>query len=133
MANNNTNNKQSGSGKKIALIFLLVLIVTLGITYVIFNISSGQGTQAGVLIKFEQTGVVMKTYEGELNIGGMNTVPNTAQANEAWRFSVRDEETAKKLMQLTGRKVSLHYSKIIKSLPWQGQTNVFVDGAEVIP
>lgn len=132
MANDN-NNKQGSSGKKVALIFVLTLIVFLGVTYFIFNIPSGQGTQAGVLIKFEQTGIAIKTYEGELNIGGMNTVPNTAQANEAWRFSVRDEATAKQLMQLTGRKVSLHYSKIIKSLPWQGQTNVFVDGAEVIP
>ena len=132
MANESTNVKKGTSGKKVALIFFLVLIVTLGITYAIFSIPSGKGTQAGVLIKLEQTGVVMKTYEGELNIGGMNTVPNTAQANEVWHFSVRDEATANELMKLTGRKVSLHYTKILKSLPWQGQTNIFVDGADVI-
>ena len=132
MADNATT-KKSNPLKKIALIFLLTLIVMIGVAYAIFNIKSSEGTQAGVLIRFAQKGVVIKTYEGELNIGGMNTVPNTAQQNETWAFSVRDKATAEKLMQMTGRKVSLHYSEVVKSMPWQGQTDVFVDGAEIIP
>lgn len=119
--------------KKIVIIFLLTLIVALGVAYAISNIKSSEGTQAGVLIRFAQKGVVIKTYEGELNIGGMNTVPNTAQANQIWSFSVRDKATADKLMQMAGRKVSLHYGEVVNSMPWQGQTNYFVDGAEVIP
>ncbi len=125
--------KRSNPVPKIILIILLAGILIMGIWYAISNVKSSEGTRAGVLIKFSQKGVIIKTYEGELNIGGMNTVPNTAQANQIWEFSVRDKATADKLMQMAGRKVSLHYSEVVNSMPWQGQTNYFVDGAEVIP
>ena len=131
MADNTT--KQSNPFKKIVLIFVLTAIVAVAAWFLISNIKSSEGTQAGVLIRFAQKGVAIKTYEGELNIGGMNTVPSTAQTNQIWAFSVRDKATADKLMQMTGRKVSLHYSEVINSMPWQGQTDFFVDGAEVIP
>lgn len=133
MANDNSNNKQGGTVKKIVLIFILLVIVGLGAWYGISNWERGNEAKAGVLIQFGQRGLAIKTYEGQLNIGGMNTVPSTAQANQIWNFSVRDKAVAEQLMGMTGRKVSLHYIEVVNSMPWQGQTNYFVDKVELLP
>ncbi len=122
----------SNTGRKILLIILSVLIIGTGITFFVCNYTYSEGSRAGVVIKFSKRGYVLKTYEGELNMGGMGNIPNTAQMNMMWSFSVRDQVTADKLMTLEGRKVSLHYKEIIKNMPWQGETSYFVDGVEEI-
>jgi len=123
---------KKSSGKKWLLILLLIVITGLGITYLIFNYTYSEGNRAGVLIKFSKKGYIFKTYEGELNIGGMGNIPNTAQANQLWDFSVRDKAVADTLMKLEGKKVSLHYNEVIKNLFWDGETKYFVDGVRVI-
>jgi hypothetical protein len=65
-------------------------------------------------------------------MGGMGNLPNTAQMNMQWNFSVNDQAVADTLMNLEGRKVSLHYKEIIKNMPWQGETKYFVDGVKLI-
>ena len=120
------------SGKKWLLILLAVVIAGLGITYLVFNYTYSEGSRAGVLIKFSKKGYVFKTYEGELNIGGMGNIPNTAQVNSIWTFSVRDNATADTLMKLEGKKLSLHYKEVVKNLVWDGETKYFVDGVRVI-
>ena len=123
---------KKSSGKKWLFILLAVVIAGLGITYLIFNYTYSEGSRAGVLIKFSKKGYVFKTYEGELNIGGMGNIPNTAQVNSMWGFSVRDNSVADSLMKLEGKKVSLHYKEVIKNLVWDGETKYFVDGVRVI-
>lgn len=118
--------------KKFLLIFLAVVIAAVVIAYFSTQYTYSEGNRAGVLIKFSHKGYVFKTYEGELNIGGLGNVPNTAQGNQIWYFSVKDKAMADKLMTLEGRKVSLHYKEIVKAMPWEGETNHFVVGAEEI-
>lgn len=119
-------------GKRIALILLGVIVVGLAVTYFVFNFTYSEGNRAGVLIKFSKKGYVFKTYEGELNIGGMGNIPNTAQLNQIWDFSSRDNAVADSLMKLEGKKVSLHYREVIKNLPWDGETKYFVDAVKVL-
>ena len=123
---------KKSSGKKWLLILLLVLIAGFGITYLIFNFTYSEGNRAGVLIKFSKKGYVFKTYEGELNIGGLGNIPNTAQMNQIWDFSVRDNSVADSLMKLEGKKVSLHYREVLKNFVWDGDTKYFVDGIKQI-
>ncbi len=123
---------KKSSGRKWILILLAVVVAGLGITYLIFNYTYSEGSRAGVLIKFSKKGYVFKTFEGELNIGGMGNIPNTAQVNSIWTFSVRDNATANAMMKLEGKKVSLHYKEVIKNLVWDGETKYFVDGVKVI-
>ncbi|HLP52298.1 MAG TPA: hypothetical protein VK154_15520 [Chitinophagales bacterium] len=118
--------------KKILGILLLVTVVVLAVLYFIFNFTYSEGNRAGVLIKFSKKGYIFKTYEGELNIGGMGNIPNTAQANQIWDFSVRNSAVADTLMILEGKKVSLHYKEVVKNLFWDGETKYFVDGVKVI-
>jgi len=113
-------------------IVLAIVIAGVVSTFLIFNYTYSEGSRAGVLIKFSKKGYVFKTYEGELNIGGMGNIPNTAQVNSIWAFSVRDNATADILMKLEGKQLSLHYQQIIKNMVWDGETDYFVDGVKVI-
>jgi hypothetical protein len=126
------NTPTSHTGRKILLITLTVLILVTVITFLIFNYTYSEGSRAGVVIKFSKRGYVLKTYEGELNMGGMGNLSQTAQMNLIWNFSVRDKAVADTLMKLEGRKVSLHYKEVIKNMPWQGDTKYFVDQVNVI-
>ena len=127
-----TKSNSSSILRKILFGLLGVVLVALVITFLVFSFTYSEGSRAGVIIKFSKKGYVFKTYEGELNLGGMGNVPNTAQFNQIWEFSVKDQKVANELMGLEGRKVSLHYKEKIKNLPWQGETVYFVDGVEVL-
>ena len=118
--------------KRVLLILALILIAGLGITYLIFNFTYSEGNRAGVLIKFSKKGFIFKTYEGELNIGGLGNVPGTAQVDNHWDFSVTKNNIADSLMSMEGKKVSLHYREVIKNVWWEGETKYFVDGVKVI-
>ena len=107
--------------KKFLLILLAIIIVAAVIAYFAAGYTYSEGSRAGVLIKFSHKGYVFKTYEGDLNIGGLGNVPNTAQGNVIWKFSVNDKAMAEKLLTLEGLKVSLHYKQIVKAMPWQGK------------
>jgi hypothetical protein len=120
------------SGRKIIIISSLIILVVISLTFLIFNYTYSEGNRAGVVVKFSKKGYLLKTYEGELNMGGMGNLPNTAQMNMQWNFSVNDQAVADTLMNLEGRKVSLHYKEIIKNMPWQGETKYFVDGVKLI-
>jgi hypothetical protein len=118
--------------KKILFGFLGLLLIGVVVTFLVFNFTYSEGNRAGVIIKFSKKGYVFKTFEGELNIGGMGNIPNTAQLNQIWEFSVKDRHIADTLMGLEGRKVSLHYTEKVQNLPWQGETKYFVDGVTVL-
>ena len=125
-------NTSSNTGKKVLFTILTILIVGIAIMFLVFNYTYSEGSRAGVVIKFSKRGYILKTYEGELNMGGMGNLPNTAQVNMIWAFSVKDPAIADTLMNLEGRKVSLHYKEKIKNMPWQGDTKYFVDEVSLV-
>ena len=120
------------SGRKVIIIISLIIVVITGQFFLIAGYTYSEGNRAGVVVKFSKKGYLLKTYEGELNMGGMGNLPNTAQQNMLWNFSVKDQAIADTLMNLEGRKVSLHYKEIIKNMPWQGETSYYVDGVKLI-
>ena len=124
--------KKSNLGRKILLIFLAILIGVFGILYLVFNFTYSEGTRAGVLIKFSKRGFIFKTYEGDLNLGGMGNLPNTAQVNQIWHFSVEDDAFAETLHGYEGKPVSLHYKEKVKNFWWQGETKYMVDGVQEV-
>ncbi len=127
------NIKPSNTGRKIFSFLFILIVLSIGISYFIFTFTYSEGNRAGVVMKFSKKGYVFKTYEGELNMGGMNTIVNTAQANHLWQFTVANQKVADTMMKLEGRRVSLHYEEKIKALPWIGETVYLVDGVQVIP
>ncbi|MFN8292315.1 MAG: hypothetical protein U0T72_01195 [Chitinophagales bacterium] len=117
---------------KIFLWFAFILIVIAVIAYFISGYTYSEGNRAGLLIKFHKEGYFFKTYEGELNIGGLQPSPETVGVNLIWHFSVKDEATAQQLKNCEGKYVSLHYHEVLKNFFWQGETNYFVDGVEIV-
>lgn len=103
----------------LVLIFLVYTIINTTFTY-------SEGNRAGKLIKFSHKGYVFKTYEGELNLGGVSTINGGILVNNMWYFSVADQAVADSLSILEGRDVSLHYKEKLSTLPWRGDTKYIV-------
>ncbi|MCX6199749.1 MAG: 6-phosphogluconate dehydrogenase [Bacteroidetes bacterium] len=128
-------NKSSGASgvlKKILVGIVFLLLLALVITFLVFNFTYSEGSRAGVLMKFSKRGYVFKTYEGELNTGGVGNIANTAQVNQVWYFSVKDNGFADTLHLYEGKKVILFYQQKIKHLPWQGETDYFVNKVQEV-
>lgn len=116
------------------LIILFVVICTAIIGgYFIAGVSYSKGDRAGYLFKISEKGFLFKTYEGELNLGGMNT-QSEAMVGKIWNFSVRRNNTAvyDKLVELQGKRVKVHYSQPFKVFFWQGESEYFVDDVSEI-
>ena len=130
-----TENKSSGAAgvlKKILVGIIFLLVLALVITFFVFNFTYSEGSRAGVLMKFSKRGYVFKTYEGELNTGGVGNIANTAQLNQVWVFSVKDVAFADTLHMYEGKRVILFYQQKIKHLPWQGETDYFVNKVQEV-
>lgn len=92
-----------------------------------------EGTRAGQLIKISNKGVVFKTNEGELNMGGLRVgTANDGLEGNLWQFSVLEQDILDQLEASEGKRVKLSYKERYKSMPWQGDTNYFIVAVEVI-
>lgn len=112
--------------RKIIIIVSLILIFGLWLFYFICGLSYSEGTRSGVLTKVSKKGFIFKTYEGELNIGGINQGDGTIMPNTVFKFSVYDAKTYRKLDSLQGMKVVVSYNQVIKNFFWQGETDYFI-------
>jgi hypothetical protein len=112
----------------------IAVLVVLVLSFVVFaNYSSG--IRAGVPVKFSKKGVIFKTYEGELNVGGL-TNSSEGAIPTTWAFSVRrSEDQVLEDMEraMTGHeRVKLHYKQKYVQLFWRGDTEYFVDRVEIL-
>jgi len=111
----------------------LILIVFGGGAYLFWcNYTYSSGTRSGYLVKISEKGYVFKTCEGQLNLGGIEGSTESGLVGNIWNFSVKDNAIHQKLLSIEGKKVTLHYNEINKSLPWQGDTNYFVTKVELV-
>ena len=109
--------KVGGAFKKAFLIFLALLIVGGGIYLWVCNWTYSEGTRSGHLIKISRKGVVWKTHEGELNLGGLNTNPESGLTGNIWEFSVNKKGFPEVLEAYQGKTVKLHYRQVYKAMP----------------
>ena len=118
--------KKVGSWIKRFVLIVLLLAIAGGAGYVwVSGWTYSDGTRAGNLIKISKKGVMFKTYEGQLNLGGFQQNSEGISGN-IWEFSVRDREVYGQLQSLQGKQVKLYYKERYKAMPWQGKTNYFV-------
>ncbi len=104
------------------IIAVLIIFIFINVTF-----TYSEGNRAGRLIKFSHKGYIFKTYEGELNLGGINTVNGGVLVNNMWLFSVADYAVADSLSKLEGKDICLHYKEKMATLPWRGDTKYIVD------
>lgn len=118
----NRNNRKSG----FTLIELLVAIVFAVVTIGIFAAAVGKvvgtsdGKRVGVLTKFSHKGLFIKSYEGELNMGGVRNNDNSKGERNVvanvWEFSCSNPQMAEKLESLVGKEVVIKYHQSFAGL-----------------
>ncbi|HXR84918.1 MAG TPA: hypothetical protein VN722_11445 [Hanamia sp.] len=115
--------------KKYVLPIVGILVVFLVLFFVgRYSFTYSEGNRAGRLIKFSKQGFMFKTYEGEMNLGGVtNAANNSMMMNYMWDFSVDNQTVADSLLKLEGKDISVHYKQKIGKLPWRGDTKYIVD------
>ena len=112
-------------------------IVLIGVLIFLFlnmaNFSSGY--RAGVPIKVSHKGVLFKTWEGQLNVGGL-TSSDQGAIPTTWEFSIPDgkDEVRDKIEEAitAGKRVKLSYNEKYVKFFWKGDTKYFVDEVEIL-
>jgi hypothetical protein len=118
-------------------VFLIILLAIIGgaLYYMTFGYYS-DGTRVGSLIKLSRKGYVFKTYEGQLQVGGMSDGTGSMMASN-WDFSVDEDNDAAidalNLASKMGQRVVLHYEEKFFQLPWNGDTKYFITSVERVP
>lgn len=111
----------------------VVIILALGVfIYWKYYFTYSEGNRTGLLQKFSHKGTIFKTYEGELILSSIRSSGNIALASEKFFFSVRGDSTSKKLENLQGHFVTVHYKMKNGTLPWRGDSPYLVDSVELI-
>lgn len=110
------------------IIFVLVLAAFI---YWKYFFTYSEGNRTGLLQKFSYKGTIFKTYEGELILSSIRSQANVALASEKFFFSVIDEATARKLENLQGHFITVHYKMKNGTLPWRGDSKYLVDSVRV--
>jgi hypothetical protein len=124
----------AGKWKKrfwIALISVLILFI---VYVVLCGMSYSTGARTGIVLKISQKGYVFKTYEGELNLGGLSEGDGTIMPTKIWNFSVQRNDTAiyNALTNSQGKHVRLHYKEVYKAFFWQSETPYYVEKVEIV-
>ncbi len=109
----------------------IVLILTIGVLSFLFYANYSKGYRSGVIMKLSVKGVIFKTKEGQLNIGGFDQTSNQGVSN-VWEFSVKDPDVWQQLEDAMDKsqRVKLYYSEKYVKLPWRGETKYFVNEVE---
>ncbi len=122
-------------GKKIRRFFVVILLLGLvagGVFLLVCNMTYSNGQRAGTLIKISNKGVVWKTYEGQLNLGGVSMDAQEGLSGNIWEFSVQKNDIYQQLQDLQGQKVKLYYRQKYKGMPWQGKTDYYVYRVDLV-
>jgi hypothetical protein len=123
-----TKAKAKSIGKKMAIILIILSLLT-GFGYYMYRTwSLSDGTRTGVLFKISKKGVIFKTYEGQIHLGGSNIMSNQS----VWDFSAKDEAVYNEIQKFEGKNVKLHYKQLVDPFPWQGDTEYIVYKAEAV-
>ena len=117
--------------KYIVWISFIIIIILAAFIYWKFAFTFSDGYRAGLLQKFSRKGTIFKTYEGEMILSSVQSNANVAIASEKFFFSVSDDSIAKKLEQLQGQFIVVHYEQKNSSLMWRGDSEYLVDSVRV--
>ncbi|MCU0391922.1 MAG: hypothetical protein MUE81_12450 [Thermoflexibacter sp.] len=119
--------------KKILFIGLAVIALgSVGFFSFAYNVEYSTGFRAGKITKFTRKGYIFKTYEGALDVGGINS--NKGMVSSTWDFSVDASqkgaiEAIEKAM-LDGSHVKLSYEEKFFQFFWRGDTKYFITKVE---
>ena len=102
---------------------LMLLAIVLCVLPGCYTVSEGE--RVGTITKFSNKGILVKTWEGEMVLGGSGASGN---AQNTWSFTVEDPAVVEKIRsaQKQTQVVSLAYKEELYVAPWRGDTHHFV-------
>ena len=109
----------------VASTLVLALLVGGIYTHIIpVRITYSEGERSGVVNKLSSKGWICKTWEGQLNLGGMASDGNGIATVNTWEYSVSDPAVVKKLEDAasTGRRATLVYKQYVINGRCNGST-----------
>lgn len=119
--------------KILKIISAVVLLSVLGFFSLVLFGHYSEGERAGTVSKMSKKGFVFKTYEGQLNLGGLSGETGSP-ASSLWSFSVNPakSEVIQSLDSalLNGKRVKIHYIEKYYTFPWQGESDYFIERVE---
>jgi hypothetical protein len=71
------------------------------------------GERTGTILKFSRKGVMYKSWEGRLDLGGMSRDSEGTMVRNFWDFSVTNEQVVPKIQEALreNKRVTLHYTQ----------------------
>ena len=124
--------KANGFKRFVQRFTIILLLVLLLFGYWKYYYTYSDGNRSGLLQKFSHKGNVFKTYEGELVLNSLVVNGTSPIGSEKFFFSVDDEALGKKMQELEGQKVVVHYQQKNGTLVWRGETEYIVDSVRVV-
>ena len=81
--------------RRIFIGILVIAVVALLLSILATKVPYSEGDRGGVVSKFSKKGYVIKTYEGELNVGAQGQMGN--MVNNLWAFTVDSNDNRHQL------------------------------------
>ena len=108
---------------------LLLVLFFAGWALFAMNFVYSDGYRVGTLIKITNKGYFIKTWEGQLNLGGFSN-ESSDKFSTVWDFSVlnKDDEVIQQINDAVERetRVKLFYNEMPYQFSWRGDTKYFV-------
>jgi hypothetical protein len=124
-----------GVMKFIKIVFFSLLTIGLLVFLFLIFANYSSGFRAGVPTKISKKGVIFKTYEGTLNIGGLTNTPEGAIPT-TWDFTVKSsaDSVLQKIDEaiLHSKRVKLLYHEKYVKFIWFGDTKYYVYDVEIL-
>lgn len=123
--------------KRVMIILLVTILLVGGVggSIAVFGTYSS-GSRVGQIVKFSKKGVVFKTYEGDLNVGGFAKDSDGDISPNVWAFSVyRNDDAIVRAIDDAmdkGHPVKLHYKEKFFQFQWRGDTKYFIYQVEKV-
>lgn len=123
--------------QKVKITLIILLVIGIGVVLFFTFGSFSEGSRAGTIVKFSHKGMLLKSYEGELNMGLV--ISENAAANfgsNIFYFSVpggnNDVVEILDRVMLTGNRIKLYYREKYITFPWVGDTKYHIYKVDVL-
>lgn len=125
-----SDNNSGGLG--VLVIGLIIIGVIVGCKFLGgVPVTYSEGTRTGIPTKVSYKGIVCKTYEGQLNLGGVKDTSEGVVAN-VWEFSVLDRGIVEQINVAANNResVTLHYTQVYISATCKGASGYYITKVE---
>jgi len=111
-------------------VFVIVFIVSFALSkFIAIDYVYSDGVKSGTLTKITKKGLIFKTYEGQLNLGGMVSNGDGGMVANVFNFSIKDEKLFKELQANQNSRVALKYNQYLNVPITVGSSNYIVESA----